>query len=59
MKIRITEIFSREIEAESIVEVADKYAAGEIVLTADDFTGFEIIEEKSEEDDNNADIQQP
>lgn len=56
MKIRITEIFSREIEAESIVEVADKYAAGEIVLTADDFTGFEIIEEKSEEHGNNADL---
>lgn len=59
MKILIRETLERVIEAESIVEAADRYAAGEIVLTADDFTGFEIIEEKSEEDDNNADIQQP
>lgn len=46
MKVLIRETLERVIEAESIVEAADRYAAGEIVLTADDFTGFEIIEEK-------------
>lgn len=59
MRVLIKETLERIIEADSVVEVADKYAAGEIVLTADDFTGFEIHEEKGEEDDNNADFRQP
>lgn len=58
MKVLIRETLERIIEAETVIEVADKYAAGEIVLTADDFTGFEIIEEKGEEDGNNADFRQ-
>lgn len=58
MKVLIRETLERIIEAETVIEVADKYAAGEIVLTADDFTGFEIIEEKGEEDGNDAYIQQ-
>lgn len=58
MKVLVRETLERIIEADSIIEVADRYAAGEIVLTADDFTGFEIIEEKGEEDDNDAYIQQ-
>lgn len=58
MKVRIREYLERVVEAESVIEVADKYSRGEIVLTADDFTGFEIYEEKGEEDDNDADIQQ-
>ena len=44
MKVRITEIFSREVEADSVAEVADKYSAGEIVLEDDDFTAFKIME---------------
>lgn len=59
MRVLIKETLERIIEADSVVEVADKYAAGEIVLTADDFTGFEIYEEEGEEDGNNADFQQP
>lgn len=59
MKVLIRETLERVIEAETVIEVADRYAAGEIVLTADDFTGFEIIEEKSEEDGNNEDLRQP
>ncbi|CDA90555.1 unknown [Firmicutes bacterium CAG:238] len=56
MKVRITETLSRVIEAES---VADKYAASEIVLDADDFVCFAITEEKGEEHGDNADIQEP
>ena len=44
MKIRITEILSREIEAESVVEAADKYAAGEIQLNSEDIVKYNIIE---------------
>jgi hypothetical protein len=44
MKIRITEILSREIEAESVAEVADKYSAGEIVLDSADFIEYSITE---------------
>lgn len=56
MKVRITETLSRVVEAESVNEVADKYAASEIVLDADDFVGFSITEEKGEEHGNNADL---
>ncbi len=56
MKVRITETLSRVVEAESVAEVADKYAASEIVLDADDFVGFSITEEKGEEHGNNADL---
>lgn len=44
MKVRIIEILSREIEAESVNEAADKYSAGEIVLDKEDFAAFKIIE---------------
>ena len=56
MKVRITETLSRVVEAESVVEVADMYAASEIVLDADDFVGFSITEVKGEEHGNNADL---
>lgn len=46
MKVLIKETLEKVIEADSIIEVADKYAASEIVLTADDFTSYEIYEEK-------------
>ncbi len=59
MKVRITETLSRVIEAESVAEAADKYAASEIVLDADDFVCFAITEEKGEEHGDNADIQEP
>ena len=49
MKVRITETLSRVVEAESVAEVADKYAASEIVLDADDFIGFSITEVKENE----------
>ena len=51
MKVRITETLSRVVEAESVAEVADKYAASEIVLDADDFVGFLITEIKENEND--------
>lgn len=44
MKIRITEILSKEIEADSVAEVAEKYSAGEIVLDAADFIEYKIEE---------------
>ena len=50
-KVRITETLSRVVEAESVNEVADKYAASEIVLDADDFVGFSITEVKENEND--------
>lgn len=56
MKVRITETLSRVVEAESVNEVADKYAASEIVLDADDFVGFSITEVKGEKHGNNADL---
>ena len=62
MKVRITEVSSRIVEAESVEEVADKYAASEIVLDADDFVSYAITEEteeKGEEHGDNADIQEP
>lgn len=44
MKIRITEILTKEIEADSVAEAADKYAAGEIQLTAEDVVKYNIKE---------------
>ena len=51
MKVRITETLSRVVEAESVAEVADKYAASEIMLDTDDFVGFSITEIKENEND--------
>lgn len=51
MRVRIYETLSRVVEAESAAEVADKYAASEIVLDADDFVGFSVTEEKENEND--------
>ena len=48
MKIVIREYLEKVVEAESVLEVADKYSKGEIVLTADDFTNYEIVEMKGE-----------
>lgn len=44
MKIRITEILTKEIEADSVNEAAEKYSAGEIQLNSDDIVKFNIIE---------------
>ena len=48
MKILIREYLEKVVEAESVLEAAEKYSRGEIVLTADDFTEYEIIELKGE-----------
>lgn len=44
MKIRIREYREKVVEAESVLEAADKYSNGEIVLTTDDRLQFEITE---------------
>lgn len=51
MKVRIREFLEKVVEADSVMEVAEKYANSEIVLTADDFRNFEIaeLEEREEE----------
>lgn len=52
MKIRIREYLEKVVEAESVIEVADKYSRGEIVLTADDFTEYEIVEVRGDYGNN-------
>lgn len=44
MKIRIREYREKMVEAGSVMEAADKYSDGEIVLTEDDVKQYEITE---------------
>lgn len=44
MKIRIREYRERVVEADSVMEAADKYSDGEITLTEDDVKQYEITE---------------
>ena len=48
MKIRIREYREKVVEAESVIEAADKYSNGEITLTDDEFAEYEIVELKGE-----------
>ena len=56
MKVRIYETRTRIVEAESVNEVADKYASGEIALDEYHIANYAITEEKGEEHGNNADL---
>ena len=44
MKIRIREYREKIVEADSVMEAADKYSDGEITLTEDDVKQYEITE---------------